>query len=343
MADVELKPVYLITGSDTPKVETAVSRLRRHFVPESVERVSAVDEDGASVAALCNVGSLFGGRRLVVVDDVDGRPNAEGQLRNGWKTADLDAVAAYLASPAPDTVLALVARSFKRDSTLAKVVGKVGDVLYYDVARGRMQQWIADRFRERGTRAEPDACVALLHLVGDDMHVLAREIEKIALWAGDEPVGEREVLELTAATAETPVYRISDAWGRRDVAELLEATEALLERSPRPVAGTVPVVAASLARQVTTVRRARRAEDRGLRPKEAMKDLGVRYEFQAERAYQFGRNYSETELDDALLRLAELDHAIKGGSRLAPDLELERALVEATVPGRRDSGRRGGR
>jgi DNA polymerase-3 subunit delta len=341
VADVELKPVYLITGSDTPKVETAVTRLRRHFEPESVERVSAVDEDGAAVAALCNAGSLFGGRRLVVVDDVDGRPNAEGQLRNGWKAADVEAVAAYIASPAPDTVLALVARSIKRDSILAKSVRKAGDVLHYDVARGRTHQWVAERFRERGTRAEPDACVALLHLVGDDMHALAREVEKIALWAGDDPVGEHEVIELTAATAETPVYRISDAWGRRDIAELLEATEALLERSPRPVSGTAPMVAAALARQVTIVRRARRAEDRGLRPKEAMAELGVRHEFQAERAYQFGRNYSETELDDALLRLAELDHAIKGGSRLAPDLELERALVEATVPERREGGRGG--
>ena len=37
-----------------------------------------------------------------------------------------------------------------------------------------------------------------------------------------------------------------------------------------------------------------------------------------------------TELDDALIRLAELDHALKGGSRLAGELELERALVEIT-------------
>ena len=61
-----------------------------------------------------------------------------------------------------------------------------------------------------------------------------------------------------------------------------------------------------------------------------MKELGVRFEFQAERAFQFGRNYSDGELDDALLRLAELDHAIKGGSRLAPELELQRALVDLT-------------
>ena len=52
MADVELKPVYLITGSDRPKVATALTRLRRHFAPESLERVSAVEASAADAVAL---------------------------------------------------------------------------------------------------------------------------------------------------------------------------------------------------------------------------------------------------------------------------------------------------
>jgi DNA polymerase-3 subunit delta len=333
VADVELKPAYYIAGSDSPKVELAVSRLRAHFEGEAIEHVSAVEVPGADVVALCNAGSLFGDRRLVVVDEVDGRPNAEGQLRNGWKAADLAAVAAYVASPSPDTVLALVGRSTKRDGPLAKAVGK-GGLLVFDVSKRGLAQWIAERFRERGVVAEPDACTALLHLVGEDLTLLAREIEKIATWADGEPIGEREVEQLVAATADTPVYRISDAWGARDVAGMLEATESLLERSSRPLSASVPIVAGALARQVATVARAKRAENDGARPADVTKELGVRFEWQAERAFRFGRNYSPAELEDALVRLAELDHAIKGGSRLAPELELQRALVDlARTPG----------
>ena len=40
-----LKPAYLISGSDRPKVETAVQRLRARFVPESVEIVSALEAE----------------------------------------------------------------------------------------------------------------------------------------------------------------------------------------------------------------------------------------------------------------------------------------------------------
>jgi hypothetical protein len=38
--------------------------------------------------------------------------------------------------------------------------------------------------------------------------------------------------------------------------------------------------------------------------------------------------FTDDELRDAAVRLAELDHALKGASRLSADLELERAIVD---------------
>src|ERR671914_1939320 len=95
------KPVYLLTGSDRPKIETALARLRRHFAPEATDIRSALDTPADAVVALCNAGSLFGDARLVVVEDVDGRRDADGRPRGGWESADIEAVAAYLPKPAP--------------------------------------------------------------------------------------------------------------------------------------------------------------------------------------------------------------------------------------------------
>jgi DNA polymerase III delta subunit len=54
--------------------------------------------------------------------------------------------------------------------------------------------------------------------------------------------------------------------------------------------------------------------------------------FAAEKAFAQSANYSQDELGHALVRLAELDLALKGGSRLSGELELERTLVEITPP-----------
>jgi DNA polymerase III delta subunit len=66
------RPVYLLTGSDRPKIEAALVRLRRHFAPEAIDIRSALDTNADMVVALCNAGILFGVARLVFVLDVDG-------------------------------------------------------------------------------------------------------------------------------------------------------------------------------------------------------------------------------------------------------------------------------
>jgi DNA polymerase-3 subunit delta len=329
---VDLKPVYLITGSDRPKVELAVERLRRHFADESTERVSAAETTAADVVALCNMGSLFGDRRLVLVTDLDGRRKDEGRLAGGWRAAEVDSIVSYLHAPAPGTVLALVAEETKKGAPLAKAVARAGDVLEFNVVKKQLSHWVADRFKDRGVRAEPDACTTLIQLVGDDLLALSAEIDKVATWAAGEAVGGREIEQLVAPSADTPVFAVTDAWGRRETGKLLEAAEAYLERSGRPHSVSIPILAGALARHVGVVRRARRLEEEGVRPQDATKRLGVRFEFQARRAYECARNFGDRDLDHALLRLAQLDHALKGGSRLSPEVELQRALVDAARP-----------
>jgi hypothetical protein len=52
--------------------------------------------------------------------------------------------------------------------------------------------------------------------------------------------------------------------------------------------------------------------------------------YYVQKLYGQAGNFSAEELGDVLVRLAELDLAVKGGSRLPPDLELERALVDTS-------------
>jgi DNA polymerase III subunit delta len=323
----ELKPVYLITGTDRPKIETAVTRLRRRFAEEAVEIVSAYDAPGDAVVAMCNTGSLFGEGRLVVVDDVDGRPDGEGRLRGGWKAADVEAVAAYVKAPSPGTVLALLAQAAKKTSPLWKACAKAGEILEYSVHKRDLQKWIADRFRDRDVRAEPDACAALLQLVGEDLHALASEIDKIATWAAGEPIGEREVEGLVTAAADTPTFALTDAYAERDTARTLAASEAIFERDARPRRDTAARLTSALGGHVARLRTLKRLAEQGVAAREAASKLRL-HPFYAQKLYGQAERFSEDELREAVLRLAELDGSLKGQSKLAPDLEVQRALVD---------------
>jgi DNA polymerase III subunit delta len=314
----DLKPVYLLTGTDRPKIDTALERLRGRFTAEAVETASAHDTTAEQAAALCNAGSLFGDARLVLVTEVE-----------RWKAADAKALEPYLSAPADATVLALVAGDLRKDSALLKLVKKAGEVLQYDVPKRNLATWVGERFTQQGVGAEPDACAALVALVGDDPQALASEIDKLVTWAAGEPIGVREVEALAAATADTPTFTLTDAWGRRDTAGVLDASETIFEREGRPRRDTAPRLAGALGSHVTRVRACQALAAEGVRPRDAAGRLKM-HPFYVEKLFGQAERFSPEELGDVVVRLAALDLALKGDSRLAPDLELQRALVETT-------------
>ncbi len=320
MAASPLEPVYLILGSDLPKIALAVRRLRARFAEGSVELVLAEATPGAEVVASMNALGLFGGgERLVVVDGIE-----------RWKRADVEVVVSYLSSPTPGAVLALLGDP-ARLAGLVDACAAAGEVLRYDVPtrkrRGRDEpdfaSWARLQLERAGVRADQDAVERLVELVGADTFAIQNEIDKLATWAADGAVTVADVEQLVTPSSETSGWALTNAWEARDTAGALRACEAELRGAPEPF-----WLAGRLATQVTRTLAVQRLLAEGIAIGEIGKHLGLRFPPRREAAAAAG--YSPDELEGAVIRLAELDLAIKGGSRLDPVLELERALVDLT-------------
>ena len=338
----ELDPVYLIGGSDRPKVDRAIERLRRHFEGGSVDRYDAATNDAATEVAACNAGTLFGDQRLVLVDQVDGRGGDDGRLRTTWKAADVEQVVEYLRAPAPGTVLALVATEVKKDAPLVKAVAKAGTVLAFEIEKRKVTAWVINRFREEGARIDPEAAKLLVDLVGDrDTLALDAEIRKVATWArsdADAVIGERDVLELAAPWGESPPWELTDAWADHDVGKALRVVERVLHRAgtPQRRRDEAARLSATLGSHLGKLRRVSVAAAAGERPREHAERTKQRA-FPVEKLFRQVEGMSDVELDDATLAVARLDHALKGGSRLPSDLELQLAVTALAA----DRGRHG--
>ncbi len=314
VAEADLRSVYLLTGGDRPKIRRALERLRARFGAESVETLSAETASGEDAVAACNSLGLFSGAggRLVVVENVE-----------RWKKEDEDALGRYLADPVAGAVLALVAGGELKGSALPALCAKAGEVLAFDVPRPRdLPSWVRAQFERLGVPADAEAARALVEIVGEDATALAAEIEKLATWAGGESIGRREVELLAVPAHEASAWAVMDAWGARDPAAMLAACQAELEQGADPFAVTM-----RLSSQVALVRQAQRLADEGVGVRDIAKRLR-KHEFRVRKALRHAENYSRDELDGAVVRLAELDAALKGASRLAGELELERALID---------------
>jgi DNA polymerase-3 subunit delta len=315
MAEEPLHPIYLLIGSDRPKVSRALARLRARFGAEAVETFSAETASGEDAVAALNALGLFGAGRLVVVVSAD-----------RWKKDDVAAVRTYLEAPAPGSVLALVTDDAPSDAALADAVAPAGQVLRYDVPKPKDPSvWVRGEFERLQAQADEGASRRLVEIVGDDVTTLAREVDKVATWASGQAISAREIEVLAVpGNAETPAWTLSDAWGRRDVAGLLATCESELDRGEEPF-----LVAVRLAAQIGFVRTVQALTGEGLSAREIASRLR-KHEFRVRKAREHADRYTRDELDAAVVRLAELDAALKGASRLSAELELERGLIEVT-------------
>lgn len=114
--EADLKPAYLILGTDTPKVQRTLSRLRSRIVAETgselgVIALDALDATPESVLIEIDSPVLLPGRRAVMVLNV-----------HRWKAEQRAAVAERLGDLPPDLTLALVGESLTAADRLRKAV-----------------------------------------------------------------------------------------------------------------------------------------------------------------------------------------------------------------------------
>jgi DNA polymerase-3 subunit delta len=320
-----LDPAYLIHGSDREKVDVAVARLRRRFdgADATVETLLAVvgtgsDADAASpgdVVDACNALSLMGGRRLVLAVGADQK----------WADAAATEMAAYVASPAPDTTLAIVAGPLKADGKLARAVAKVGRVLTFDLPEKRqLAPWLRKRASQAGLDIEPEALSRLTELARGDASQLGTEIEKLALYAGGRPVTVADVDAVCVFDVELPPWDLTDALANREPATALAVLGDFLDRRDWDVARVLP----SLARLFRQLSVARRLVEDGQGPDAIQKALDLRSPFPARKLQGQAGRWSREELSSALVRIARAERETRGDGVLPDRLTLERTTLE---------------
>ena len=216
-------PVYYFHGDDDYQkdeavrlvVDAAVDPATRDFNLE-VRRASGMDAEG--LESLLGTPPMLAERRVVVLRD-------PGALKKDARQR-LDR---YLARPAADTVLVLVAPGgAKADRPLLQAAGGTA-FEFAPLSEDRVARWIAHHVNATlGATITPAAAELLQSAVGNDLQQLAAELDKLASYAAGAPgdagvaPGAAGVIDEDAVTAVVGVRRgetlgdLLDAVGRRD-------------------------------------------------------------------------------------------------------------------------------
>jgi DNA polymerase III subunit delta len=318
----EMKPAFLVAGSDEAKIAAARRRLRARaeaeggaaalqvFEPLEGRGAPAVEALIAAIPAL----TLTTARRYLLADHIE-----------RWSDADQRAVIEALASLPDDLTVVLIAHG-KPAAKLATAVGEAGgEVLAYDTPRQRdlPRRLVADA-AERGFRLDPAAARLLVQRMGANPLRLAGELDRLALWAGEGgEVSAADLEAMVSDTSEAAVWSLSDALLEGDAEQALEISERLLAQG-ESVTGLVYALASRL-------RKANLALDRleaGTPPKKIESELGM-HPYAAKQLLARLENCSPDQLRDATASLADLEVWCRGGAEYGDALALTLALRRA--------------
>jgi DNA polymerase III delta subunit len=322
----EIKPAYLIAGTDEAKIAEARARLRARAeaegaqagleVFEAVEGRGAPDAD-ALLGAIPAI-SLTATRRYLLADGVE-----------RWRPAEQDAVAGALGSLDPDTTVVLVAHG-KAPAKLARAVKACGgDLLTYDAPRGRaMPRHLVSEAGARGFRLEPAAAELLVERLGAGPLRLANELDRLALWAGEGgEVTVADVEAMVSDVSETAIWALSDALLERDPERAVAIAERLIAQGEN-VTGLVY----SLASRLRRAHAALTELEAGRQPKEVEAGLGM-HPYAARQLVARLRRVSAEDLRNATAAIADLEVWCRGGADYGDELALTLALREAAGAG----------
>jgi DNA polymerase-3 subunit delta len=280
------------------------------FPGESADLKAVLDE-------LATV-SMWGGRRLVVVEDAD-----------PFVTNHRAALERYVAKPSKGGVLVLDVKSWPKTTKLAKAVGSSGLELDCSELKGaELQRWLTETARdEHGKSLDRDAAALLAELAGPDLGLLDRELAKLADYAGDRAeITAADVTALVGGWKAETTFKMLEDVRAGDLGSALVELDRLLRsgEAPQRILGGVLFVYRKLAAAAELARR-------GTPLPAAVRSAGVFPKDQSASA-DYLRRLGPKGAGRFFEYLVEADSALRGVGRLPERVVLERLLVRLAGP-----------
>jgi DNA polymerase III subunit delta len=300
---------------------TAVRAAVRERHPDSEEHELAAA--GLPVGQLADVlaPSLFGGHRLVVVTGV-----------HEAAAALAEALTSYTTDPDPDLTLVLVHAGGKRNEALLKTFKAAGAAVD-DCPRisspGDRIAFVRNEVRAAGGRITPDAAVALLDAVGNDLRQLSSAASQLVSDFGG-TIDADAVARFHRGQAEVSGFTVAERVLVGDTAGSVEMLRWALERGVAHV-----LIADALADGVRTAARVASLNTSNIGDLARQLKLPP---WKVKKAQSQARGWTIDALQQAIGVTAELNADVKGAAASA-DYALERA-VRRIVEIRATSGNR---
>ncbi|MEI7702522.1 MAG: DNA polymerase III subunit delta [Planctomycetia bacterium] len=300
----------------------------RHFRSEILQRIPGASGDEAELSLTKIAGegadfktvmtdlktvSMFGDRRIVVIEDAD-----------EFVKANRAALEKFAAQPARGALLILDVKNWRKTEKLYKLVDQHGlNLECGELTGAALHKWMQKYAKDVwGKVLEKESAALICTLAGEGLTMLQQEIAKLASLVGDAATITRDDINKVVGGWRTETtWAMLDAVRDGNPGPALENLEKLLKagETPQKVLGGVVYVFRKFA---DATERARQ----GTPLREALLAAGV-FSGAVGAGEAYLKRLGFEKASRILALLVEADTEMKGGSRTDPGILLERLFV----------------
>ena len=336
---------YLLHGNDEFTCREHLKKLSQQGNFEFNQDMYISGEvDLATITATCNTLPFLSDQRLVTLVGLPKRrrgedsgesnqtPETSGKSQKGKKGSKNRAetragfersLAEYIPQLPETTVLIVLAdEELPSSSQLLKAAEEHGKVIQCTLPKGAaVENWINKRATSLGVKITPDATTMLANFIGNQLRLLANELEKLATYVGPGATITDEVVRLLSTQVqEARIFDLTDALAQRNRKQALDILHDLLSDGEPPLK-----LISTITSQVRSLILVKELADDGLRVSQIVSATGMA-PFVAEKALRQIGKFSTAQLEKAYRELLTTDAALKR-SRLTPDMALDLLVV----------------
>ncbi len=306
--------LYILFGPDDFSLRQELERIKDGLGDrESLSSNTTIFEGKqASLGQLmdaCTALPFMGSHRLVVVEGLltrfeGNRAGLKKGVANEWGE-----LKKRLGDMPPSTVLILADGPIKKGNALLKALTPSATVKEFPLLRGAaLEGWIRRRVKEGKGSISPDAVRMIASLVGENLWVLASELEKLLLYSAGRRIEEDDVNQVVSYSREASVFAMVDA-----LIEAKAARAALLLHQLLQEGDTAPYLLVMITRQLRLLVQAKDLRQQGLSSAEIKARLELTSDYVLKKALEQGQRYSMGRLEQIYRKLLDTDLSIKRG------------------------------
>lgn len=316
-----LPPILLLLGEDLSARKKCLGLLRQKATEGSIpgfndQSFHASDSDISQILSSARTPPMMGPHRLVEVHGL--QQWEKNQIDN------LDALALYAEDPTESTVVLLISDKLDKRRKLFTALNKAGRIVHCETPGPReLPSYLVEEATARDCKLSLELAHLLVEILGAELPVLIDAIERLSLFVGEGgTIDEAALTQHMSLAKSSTVWELLAAMGKRNPAEALRALHYVYDPQDRGLR-LLGLIAWS-TRQLIKFSCALRD---GASPEEAAKYAGAP-PFKARELQAQIKALSLPLLESWLLALAECDAALKGGSKIPPERQLEELVLQ---------------